>query len=111
MCLWIFVSIDSAERQFYRQIKNCMCSSFYLSVKFLFPYGSIDIESIETSPKPSWTHMASTPHMICQNDPCKKPSVYMTFLNSYHEQHWHEFPKHLQSPYLETHMASTEPYI
>ena len=37
------------------------------------------------------------------NDPCKKPSVKMTFLDSYHEQHWHEFPKHLQSPHLEPH--------
>ena len=31
-----------------------------------------------------------TSHMICQNDPCAKPSVKMTFPDPYHEQQWHE---------------------
>ena len=37
------------------------------------------------------------------NDPCKKPSVKMTFPDPYLEQHWHECPKHLQSPHLDPH--------
>ena len=28
--------------------------------------------------------------MICQNDPCAKQSVKMTFPDPYHEQHWHD---------------------
>ena len=52
-----------------------------------------------------WTHIASIKHhllyvkmILVQN-----ASVKMTFPNSYHEQHLHESPKHLQSPYLDPH--------
>ena len=44
-----------------------------------------------------------TSQIICQNDPCTKPSVNMKFPDLYHEQHWHEFSKHLQSIHLEPH--------
>ena len=27
----------------------------------------------------------------------------MTFPDPYHDQHWHKFPKHLQSPHLDPH--------
>ena len=106
MRLWIFASIDTAELHFYRQIKNCLPSSFYASMKFLFPYGfAIYRYRIYRNIFKAliWTHMASTPHMICQNDPCAKPSVKMTFPDPYHEQHWHECPKHLHSPHLDPH--------
>merc|ERR1712026_304709 len=44
-----------------------------------------------------------TSQMICQNDPCAKPSVKMTFPDPYHEHHWHGCPKHLHSPHLDPH--------
>ena len=45
----------------------------------------------------------NTSQLICLNDPCTKPSVNMTFPDPYHEQYWHEFPKHLESPHLDPH--------
>ena len=109
-----FRHLALSEGSFWQIIGVLLCFSSIsqkkLSFKMAFPDPYLEQHWHECSKHLQSPHL--DPHglhqtslMICQNDPCTKPSVKMTFPDPCLEQHWHECSKSLLTPHLDQMIA------